>query len=341
LKLAKGILLFVIATLFTAELIARSLGGWLWESGANEFRVHFDPEPVRDKERCFTFRPSSNISLDYFKNSDLLWRTSTSTDKNSRRRDGNSQLQGRHYERALVLLGGSDVFGVGVKDSETLASHLSQLMPNFRTYNYGYPGAGPNQALALLSGERINEEILEERGVFIYLAIPHHIRRAQGSARILSEWYSECLAFRFDDRGNVSARGSFRELNPYLVYVSELLAATSLGKRILVMSDIPVRPGKRGIDNFLKTIKAMGTSVQARFPGSRFVLVLLPRGDPEASAFEAIKDGLIETDIVVVDATAIPEPATLLNDSHLSSLGYSAVAKLVASKLNGAVESNK
>ncbi|MEA9355609.1 hypothetical protein SHI21_05335 [Bacteriovorax sp. PP10] len=72
----------------------------------------------------------------------------------------------------LIVAGESNVFGVGVRDEETLPYLLSQRHPNYHAYNFGHPGGGPHNTLARFEKTDWYSQIEENDGRMIYIFSP-------------------------------------------------------------------------------------------------------------------------------------------------------------------------
>jgi len=83
-----------------------------------------------------------------------------------------------------VFLGCSFTFGIGLDDFSTFPCIFEELNPDYKSYNYGIAGYGPNN-IALLFDEGINlinhNTILEAEGICIYTYINDHLNRVYGS----------------------------------------------------------------------------------------------------------------------------------------------------------------
>jgi hypothetical protein len=58
------------------------------------------------------------------------------------------------------------------------------LTSQYRPYNYGGIGYGPQQMLAKLQEGGIQQEVAEHQGVLVYLLIPDHVNRAIGTMQV-------------------------------------------------------------------------------------------------------------------------------------------------------------
>ena len=74
--------------------------------------------------------------------------------------------------RHLIVAGESNVFGVGLRDEETLPYLLAQKYPDYHAYNFGHPGGGPHNTLAHFEKTDWYSQIEERDGHMIYIFSP-------------------------------------------------------------------------------------------------------------------------------------------------------------------------
>ncbi|MBC7537595.1 MAG: hypothetical protein H7281_02145 [Bacteriovorax sp.] len=87
----------------------------------------------------------------------------------------------------LLLGGDSNIFGIGVNDSETLTSRLAQKIKSHAIYNFGLTATGPNATLYFLQYFGLKDIIPERQksGIFIYDFHYYLIERVVGSKEFL------------------------------------------------------------------------------------------------------------------------------------------------------------
>jgi hypothetical protein len=88
-------------------------------------------------------------------------------------------------EGHFILAGGSNVFGQGSNDNETLASQMALLKPNHQFYNLGYRGYGPNHILRFFETFKIKKYVLEEKGKFVFHLFDYSVSRAYGERDVI------------------------------------------------------------------------------------------------------------------------------------------------------------
>ena len=88
----------------------------------------------------------------------------------------------------MVFFGGSNTFGEGVEDNQTMPFFFAAAAPDTAVYNYGFCGYGPQQMLALLEDHRIDPLIDGRDVIGVYLFIDAHVQRAVGSMVVVTTW---------------------------------------------------------------------------------------------------------------------------------------------------------
>lgn len=117
-------------------------------------------------------------------------------------------------EGHFILGGGSNVFGQGSNDNETLASQMALLKPNYQFYNLGYRGYGPNHILRMLETFKIKKYVREEKGKFIFHLFDYSISRAFGERDVLKWANRESPGYELIE-GKLVNVGRYKNLGHY------------------------------------------------------------------------------------------------------------------------------
>jgi len=143
-----------------------------------------------------------------------IYNITYTTDSFSRRYTSIENKQGEKKKFA-IFFGCSYIWGMGVKDDETIPYYFSQMNKNFHAYNYGIPASGPHHTLALLEKKKLNNEIPEINGLGIYWYNRGHISQVIGSANDI-EWLKEGPYYYLDQQEHLQRKGSFLTGRPYI-----------------------------------------------------------------------------------------------------------------------------
>ncbi len=177
-------------------------------------------------------------------------------------------------DKFLLFFGGSFTFGEGVNDDETLPFHVAQLAPDYRPYNYGLSGYGPQQMLAKLQSDELAEEVSETKGILIYTFIDAHVERAIGSMYVYNAWGDRMPYYTTDWRGNLFRRGNFKTGRPLLSALYEVLADSEIAKYYHLNIPGELRPGH--YRQAVRIIAVARDTFRAKFNSDDFYVVIHP-----------------------------------------------------------------
>ena len=163
----------------------------------------------------------------------------------------------------VEFFGCSLTFGEGVPDSATLPAQLSIASGGrLRTLNFGFPGYGPHQMLAILD-HRLEDGAARGQVVLgVYQAIPSHIYRVLGR----TSWDSG-PRYRLDPAGHVRFAGHF-------VSASTSLLLNVLDRSFLVRKLVDgwnERLDDADYRLYFAVVEAARQEFLAHYPGARFV----------------------------------------------------------------------
>lgn len=134
---------------------------------------------VRDDDLGYRILPNVSLPVTKTENGEEIYSVVYNTDEAGRRVVPDSAKQGE-TDRFLAFFGCSFTFGEGVSDEETLPNQVARLLPGYRVYNYGVPGYGPQQMLAMAESGFVRDTIPEQKGIVVYSIFFGHLNRAAG-----------------------------------------------------------------------------------------------------------------------------------------------------------------
>jgi hypothetical protein len=196
----------------------------------------------------------------------------------------------------LLLFGDSFVFGEGVEDDQTLPFHLSQLATEYRVYNYGFSGYGPQQMLARLEQPTFSSEISETDGLAVYMFIDAHVERAIGSMYVYNAWGADMPYYTVNWRGELEQQGSFRTGRPVLSTLYSRLAETEFARYYNL--NIPGRLRKGHYWLTARIIAEARDEFLQHYPDGQFYVAVYP---DEGDYFEDIAPYLAEFQLKVLN----------------------------------------
>lgn len=252
------------------------------------------------------------------------------------------QEENRENE-CILFFGGSDVFGQGLNDEETLPYRVGiEMGSRYQVYNFGYKGYGPHHMLAALELGWVDSIIDCEPRYVIYQGGEGHIPRAVG----LSAWDDYGPYFELTPQGEAEYKGQFDDPDRPIGSFSRFLAVSGLQTTI---------PGLHrasdgdDYDLFLAILHNARRHVMKNYPGAEFHVLFWdePRrgGLFPLYLFDwsrpPLLEGLEQSDLEVHRMTEIlpdlahhPGQYKITGDSHPNAMAQAMTAKYLARELS-------
>lgn len=138
------------------------------------------PNYAIEKDSIVGYTLPADTSLNYTKavNDSVIYNTVFSTNAQGLRICPKSDSVRVLPQKHALFLGCSFTFGEGLNSNETLEFNFEQKNKNYKSYNFGFSGYGPQQNLARLQRGQIEKYVTQKTGIAIYTYIPDHLRRA-------------------------------------------------------------------------------------------------------------------------------------------------------------------
>lgn len=236
----------------------------------------------------------------------------------------------------LAFFGCSYTFGEGLADDETLPWQVAALAPEYRVYNYGCSGYGPQQMLAKLESGEFAREVAEKSGVIVYVFIPHHVRRAIGSMRVATKWGRTFPNYVIDPEGGVIRNGNFTTGRPTLTRWYNFLGGIDTFRFFGV--DFPLFIKGRHLDFAARIVRRAEEVFDSNFANSRFRILLYPGSAQSEMSGKAIIPYLRERGIEYLDFTSLVDMRqagfTIKGDDHPSPAAHKKVAEALVKELH-------
>ncbi len=259
----------------------------------------------------------------------VVYDVTYTTDALSRRVSPVADPDGR--SRHALFFGCSFTFGEGVEDDETLPSQFGREAPEYRPYNYGFCGYGPQAALSRLEQPSFRSGVAEPEGLAVFVYLAGHERRVVGSMRVVTQWGASMPSYDVDEDGRLGLEGSFRSSRPFRMKVFALLAESETLR--LMGVDVPLRIGERDYERTARIIAAARDAYTKTFRG-RFVVVVYPTTDRRLRILPHLRRLGVE----VVDLSRLFDPEApglcLPGDGHPSPHALRIVARILARRLD-------
>ena len=91
-------------------------------------------------------------------------------------------------ENAVLFIGCSFTFGLGVNDDQTMPWQFALGRPDLAVYNYGVAGYGPQHMLELFKTS-VDKEVPQKKAAVVYTLIQEHLNRAVGTPGLV-RWFA-------------------------------------------------------------------------------------------------------------------------------------------------------
>jgi hypothetical protein len=192
-----------------------------------------------------------------------------------------------------LFLGCSYTFGVGVVDDKTLPAYFSRLAPEYRTYNFAYPGWGPHQSLFIMDKGYVRNIVNEKDGVGFYTYIDDQAFRVNGTLCWSANFNFPCYRLR---QNKLVFLGTFYQagLSKYFLFkIYRVLNFLFMEKghytlhefnKILRAINFP-KPNQQDYILTVAILEAIQNEYKAQFHNDNFYVVLYPY-----KAFESFED---------------------------------------------------
>jgi hypothetical protein len=225
----------------------------------------------------------------------------------------------------VIFFGGSQTFGLGLADDQTIPALVQRAVRTRRVYNYAYGGYGPNQMLRLLEAGQLPGEVTELRGTAFYQFISPHVFRVIGSLRIVTWAGGRHPYYRLNRHDELEYAGSFATGRPITTALYWILSRSALVRHFEV--DLPHRLREEHYELTCRVVMKSQELFLSQFPGSRFVVVvaLTVKADDPFVTTCLDAEGIEYVDL----RPEYREGITLDGDPHLSPLG----ARITAEKI--------
>jgi hypothetical protein len=225
-----------------------------------------------DQQLGYTVRPDAAITSIKKIDDRVVYDVVYSIDEFHRRETPVGQTEDR--TRFLLFFGDSFTFGEGVNDNETLPYYVGELATEYKPYNYGLSGYGPQQMLAKLQSGDLSDEVLEPDGMAIYVFIDAHVERALGSMYVHNAWGDQMPFYRLNGQDNLVRDGNFTTGRPLVSALYATLARSEIAHYYNV--NIPPRLMDHHYGFTARVIAEARDEFRARFNSDEFYVVIYP-----------------------------------------------------------------
>lgn len=241
--------------------------------------------------------------------------------------------------RIAAFFGCSMTFGQGGRDEDTLPARFCAHAPEWRAFNYGVSGYGPQHMWLQICQKKVLEEFSARKGVIVYSFIDHHLERLAGTPPVLATW-TYPLPWLEDQGGQIVHRGTFRDRSPLEYFFFRRVHPTHLAQ--FIERRLPSRtPAKEqqdaALDLLVRLIAECDQAAKEQAPGLTFYCLVLPTCG--GTAREGLLQRLEAAGVRTLDyehlfeEAGLPEDELFFNDSpqgtkgHFKAPGYDLIAR--------------
>ena len=218
---------------------------------------------------------------------------------------GRRQINGQGQSTAdefILFFGGSNTFGEGLNQGETLPDQVQRLAPGYHVYNYGMHGYGVAQMLDLTASRNLAAEISERKGLAVFYFIPGHMGRLVGASNVAAGWGRHFSYYKIGPSGSVVREGDFARGRQLLTLAYGLLQKSKVLKYFGVV--FPLRYTEKDYTLAAEIVLESQRRLQDAFEAAELIVVLSPTiGTEQAMVAEHLASAMRERYIPVIDLT--------------------------------------
>lgn len=225
-------------------------------------------------------------------------------------------------DRYLVIYGGSQIFGLGVNDNETIPYYLNKALPNYHIYNFSLRSYSPSNYYSIAQNLTAYSNIQEKEGTVLF-----HYNSSMFALITKSllgySWGGSSPIYELEN-GTLKFQGILKNLSPIRLTVYKTLLQLDLFRYFWFDPSVTATNDTKNL--LCQLIVQSRDKIQKQLPKSRFILAEFPSITPDFQ--ECLKNNHIET--ISFDTIGIP---TIKGDGHFTSEGNFLVAKKLLEKM--------
>ncbi|HXP04551.1 MAG TPA: hypothetical protein VN808_10555 [Stellaceae bacterium] len=234
---------------------------------------------------------------------------------------------------AVIFAGGSDTFGEGLSDADTLPQLFADATGrSFHVVNLGYPGYGPQQFLRGLETGLFDDVVSQPR-LFVIEVTPWQVDRTS----CLENQIARAPRYEMED-GKPIFHGTCEEGWP--IVFRALSHVSSIYRSFISRALQGARPDR--IDLFVAILARAGEITRAKYGAQTLVIYqpnegyLRPAGYTDARLMQRLRDAGLAVVDGGFDPAAFPgENLEIVGEGHPSAVANRAWAALVRDYLDG------
>jgi len=327
--------LLINLAVFAALIVAAEAGAWALAPVPSA--THEEPETfyARDAALGYVLAPSVVAHHRRGEGSTESSSVTYEIDDRGRRRTPTPSRPAR--SSFFLFFGDSNTFGESLGQTATLPYYTGEVATDYRPYNYGVPGYGPQHMLALLNVRHFPDEVAEPEGHAVYFFIPAHVARAIGSSKVSTGWGRHFPYYRLGPDRGVLASGDFVHGRPLTTLLYHFWNESNLAAASGV--DLPPRYSDEHYRLTARILAESGRGLARQVPLQGFHVILAQAYNaPQREVLDRMRAALTREGVPVLDYSRLldaSDPRYRLSDVdyHNSAAANRAMAAQLASDL--------
>jgi hypothetical protein len=172
----------------------------------------------------------------------------------------------------VIFFGGSQTFGEGLNDWNTIPAIVQKDALSHRVYNYAYRGYGPHQMLKKLETYSLANEVPETRGIAFFQYFSFHTPRVLGTMSYISWAGAGAPFYSVNSKNQLEYSGSFATGRFFRTLLYWVLGKSAIAKYYRV--DFPAKLTQHHYDLVCRVLDESRNIFLDQYPDSRFVVII-------------------------------------------------------------------
>lgn len=231
-------------------------------------------------------------------------------------------------DRFVLFMGGSNAFGEGLPDHETIAAQLAQRVSRWQPYNLAYRAWGPSHAYMVANAEPLPDMFRQRKGVAFYLYYDFHALRVSGSSQNYAYNGGRIPELRLNHDGRVTFHGLQVDNHPWRFFIYNFVGKNAYLRERRVR--LPIRLRQKDFDLMCAIFEQTAERLRDRIGLERFYILAIT--GQSLIEYDEVHRCPFDRSLVRVlrwQADKLAMPPMVLGDYHLNARGAARVAEKV------------
>ncbi len=181
-------------------------------------------------------------------------------------------LPQNNLDKFIFFFGGSQTFGEGLNDTDTIPARVQDNTAHHRVYNYAYKGYGPHQMLRKLETRSLLNEVPEKRGTAFFQYFTFHVPRVLGTMSYISWAGGGAPYYHTNHQDQVKYSGAFSTGRFFKTLLYWVLSKSAIAKHYNV--ELPAKLTHHHYDLVCSVLVKSRNDFLDQYPDSRFVVII-------------------------------------------------------------------